>query len=157
MWSFSIALADAAECGFEITSHPPYSLDLAPSDYNLFSIYHLKLISDSDTERDNWVRALMWLNWIFFKWERRSTRRAKNRMSADPLIYHKIHMRFFFPISQKWQLHLVRDHERCPNAKLHLPSTTGVSTGANHLATYALVYHKIHMRVINFFMKQQDN
>lgn len=32
-----IALAAAADCGFEVISHPPYSPDLAPSDYHLFS------------------------------------------------------------------------------------------------------------------------
>jgi histone-lysine N-methyltransferase SETMAR len=32
-----VALAAAAECGFEIIPHPPYSPDLAPSDYHLFS------------------------------------------------------------------------------------------------------------------------
>ena len=34
-----VALADSAvkECGFEEIQHPPYSPDLAPSDYYLFS------------------------------------------------------------------------------------------------------------------------
>ena len=31
-----VAMAAAAECGFEILPHPPYSPDLAPSDYHLF-------------------------------------------------------------------------------------------------------------------------
>ena len=59
-----------------------------------------------------------------------------------------------FWISPKWQLHLVRDHKRWPHAKLHLPSTTGVSMRANCSATFcALVYHEIHgskKKVSNF-------
>ena len=31
-----VAVAAAAECGYEILPHPPYSPDLAPSDYHLF-------------------------------------------------------------------------------------------------------------------------
>ena len=31
-----IAMATAKECGFELLEHPPYSPDLAPSDYYLF-------------------------------------------------------------------------------------------------------------------------
>ena len=34
----------------------------------------------------------------------------------------------------------MRDHKRCPNAKLHLPRTTSVSTGPNHLANQGKVY-----------------
>jgi hypothetical protein len=32
-------MAVATDCGFEILSHPPYSLDLVPSDFSLFSDY----------------------------------------------------------------------------------------------------------------------
>ena len=31
------AVADVCDCGFELVDHPPYSLDLAPSDY-IFSV-----------------------------------------------------------------------------------------------------------------------
>ena len=31
-----VAIAAAKECKFEIISHPPYSPDLAPSDYHMF-------------------------------------------------------------------------------------------------------------------------
>jgi len=31
-----VATAAASDCGFEILPHPPYSPDLAPSDYYLF-------------------------------------------------------------------------------------------------------------------------
>ena len=31
-----VAMATARDCGFELVDHPPYSPDLAPSDYFLF-------------------------------------------------------------------------------------------------------------------------
>ena len=31
-----VAMTAATECGFEILPHPPYSPDMAPSDFNLF-------------------------------------------------------------------------------------------------------------------------
>ena len=34
------AMATVHDCGFELLSHPPYSPDLAPSDFHLF--IHLK-------------------------------------------------------------------------------------------------------------------
>ena len=30
------AMATIYDCGFELVAHPPYSLDLAPSDFHLF-------------------------------------------------------------------------------------------------------------------------
>ena len=35
-----VAMATIHDCGFELLSHPPYSPDLAPSDFHLFR--HLK-------------------------------------------------------------------------------------------------------------------
>ena len=31
-----VAMTSATECGFEIPAHPPYSPDMAPSDFYLF-------------------------------------------------------------------------------------------------------------------------
>jgi len=38
-----VAMAAAYECGFKLLRHPPYSPDLAPSDYFLFSNLKSKL------------------------------------------------------------------------------------------------------------------
>jgi histone-lysine N-methyltransferase SETMAR len=37
-------VAASIDCGFEILSHPPYSLDLAPSDFYLFPKLKTKLL-----------------------------------------------------------------------------------------------------------------
>ena len=39
----AIAVAMATQCGFELLPHPPYSPDLAPSDYYLFPQIKLSL------------------------------------------------------------------------------------------------------------------
>ena len=59
-----VAVAAAAECGYEILPHPPYSPDLAPFDYHLFP----KLKSELRGRRydDDDCRSLLTLDTITF-------------------------------------------------------------------------------------------
>ena len=59
-----VATSVAAECGFELLPHPPYSLDLAPSDFYLFPLSkeHLRgrqYASDNDIIQSVGV-TLLW-------------------------------------------------------------------------------------------------
>ena len=55
-----------------------------------------------------------------------------------------------FWIPPKWQLHLVRDHKWWPNAKLHLPSTTRVSTGALTLTLPLTIQQPVSLCTMRF-------
>lgn len=61
----TVAMAAIRECGFELLQHPPYSPDLAPSDYHLFrnlkdSLRGQKFDSDESVIRaiDDWFDQL---------------------------------------------------------------------------------------------------
>ena len=45
-------------CGFEILSHPPYSPDLAPSDFHLFPKMKLELSGRRFTTNDDVIEAV---------------------------------------------------------------------------------------------------
>ena len=66
-----VAMAALRDCGFEQLDHPPYSLDLAPSDYYLFRILkrHLwgKRFAEDDDVKSKWSGSLTSRTKIFLK------------------------------------------------------------------------------------------
>ena len=54
----AVAMAAIHGCGFEILSHPPYSPDLAPSDFHLFPKMKLELSGRRFTTNDDVIEAV---------------------------------------------------------------------------------------------------
>jgi histone-lysine N-methyltransferase SETMAR len=50
-----VAMAAATDCGFEIFPHPPYSPDLAPSDFYLYPKLKTKLL---EAMKVSWRRSM---------------------------------------------------------------------------------------------------
>jgi len=56
--TYAVAMSAAAECGYELLPHPPYSSDLAPSDFCLFPLLKEHL-SGTHFSSDNDVTAFV--------------------------------------------------------------------------------------------------